>query len=104
MSDLSGTSVDNKFVTKYGEQLKPQGERIQEAVKLLRRMKEFGIPTNEMGYLETKMKLDEWMRGGDKWEGIIHFPRLGQDAELSLPTKMGKEIVMKLLAPKKRRY
>lgn len=105
MSDLSGSVLNenNKFVNKYGEPLKSQSERIKEGVTLLNRMKIFGIPTNDYGYIETKERLDEWMRGGDKWVGTIEFPRIGQKAELELPVKPGKEILMKLIAPKTRR-
>jgi hypothetical protein len=104
MSDLSGNSID-KFVDKYGHALKPKTERVKEAVKLLSKMKEVGILTNDAGYIEIKHRLDEWIQGGDKWSGIIEFSRLDQKAELELSVKPGKEIIMKLLAPKvKRRF
>lgn len=102
MSDLSGNSVD-KFVDKYGHPLKPKGERVMEAVKLLTKMREVGIPTNDSGYLEIKQRLDEWIQGGDKWTGIVKFSRVANQAELELPIKPGKEIMMKLLALKVRR-
>jgi hypothetical protein len=102
MSDLSGTFVD-KFVDKYGNALKPKAERVKDSVKLLTKMKEVGIPTNDSGYLEIKQRLDEWIQGGDKWSGTIRFSRVANTAELEIPTKPGKEIMMKLIAPKIRR-
>ncbi len=102
MSDLSGTCVDN-YVDKYGHPLKSKAERVKDAVKLLTKMKDVGIPTNDAGYLNVKQLLDEWIQGGEKWEGRIHFSRIANDAELELPVKPGKEIMMKLLAPKVRR-
>jgi hypothetical protein len=102
MSDVSGNSV-NKFVNKYGEPLKPKEERVKESIKLLKTMKEVGIVTNDAGYIEIKQKLSEWVEGGDKWSGLIEFSRLDQKAELELPIKPGKEIMMRLLAPKVRR-
>ena len=102
MSDLSGTSVD-KFVDKYGHALKPKLERVKEAVKLLTTMREFGIPTNDSGYIEIKQKLDEWIKGGDKWSGIIDFSFYDQKVEMDIPTKPGKELMVKLLAPKVKR-
>ena len=98
MSDLSGN-----FVDKYGHPLKSKEERVKDAVKLLTVMKEFGIPTNDAGYMEIKQKLDEWIKGGDKWTGIIRFSRIANTAELELPIKPGREIMMKLIAPKVRR-
>lgn len=99
MSDLSGNSI-NKFVDKYGHALKSKEERVKDAVKLLKVMKDFGIPTNDAGYMEIKQKLDEWIQGGDKWSGRIRFSRVANEAELELPIKPGREIMMKVLAPK----
>ena len=102
MSDISGTCVDN-YVDKYGHPLKSKEERVKDAVKLLTVMKEYGIPTNDAGYIEIKQRLDEWIKGGDKWTGIIRFSRIANTAELDLPVKPGREIMMKLIAPKVRR-
>lgn len=103
MSDLSGNSI-NKFVNKYGEPLKSKEERVKDAIKLLKVMKDFGIPTNDAGYMEIKQKLDEWIQGGDKWSGRIRFSRVANEAELELPIKPGREIMMKILAPKTRSH
>jgi hypothetical protein len=99
---MSDPSVD-KYVNKYGEALKPKEERVKEAVKLLTTMRIYGIPTNDAGYMEIKEKLDEWIQGGDKWSGIINFSHVDNQAELELPVKPGREIMMKLIAPKIRR-
>ena len=102
MSDVSGVSVD-KYVDKYGHPLKSKEERVKDAVKLLTVMREYGIPTNDGGYMEIKQKLDEWIQGGDKWSGIIRFSRIANTAELELPVKPGREIMMKLIAPRIRK-
>jgi hypothetical protein len=99
MSDLSGNSID-KFVDKYGNALKPKMERVKEAVSILSKMKELGIPTNEPGYTMTKQLLDTWIQGaGETWSGRVDFPRFGRRAELVLPVKFGKYASMKLFAP-----
>jgi hypothetical protein len=103
MSDLSGNSID-KFVNKYGEPLKSKAERVKEAVKLMTTMRVFGIQTNDAGYIDIKNRLDEWIQGGDKWCGTIQFSRIDNQAELELPVKPGREIMMKLIAPKIRRH
>lgn len=102
MADLSGDSI-NKFIDKYGHPLKPQSERIKETVTLLKKLKEVGILTNDAGYIEIKRRLDEWVQGGEKWSGIVEFSRLDQKAEVDIPTKAGKELMVKLLAPRVRR-
>lgn len=104
MSDLSGNSI-NKFVDKYGHPLKPQNERIKETVNVLKKLKELGVFTTDAGYLEIKQRLDDWIQGGEKWSGIVEFSRLDQKVELDIPTKVGKELMVKLLAPRlKRRF
>lgn len=102
MSDISGVSVDT-FVDKYGHALKPKAERVKESVTILMKMRELGILTNDTGYIEIKQKLDEWIQGGDRWSGIIRFSRITNQAELVLPVKPGREIMMKLIAPRMRR-
>lgn len=99
MSDLSGNSI-NKFVDKYGSPLKPQGERIKETVAVLKKLKELGVPPTDYGYVQIKEHLDKWIQGGDKWSGIVDFSRFDQKAELDIPVKVGKELMVKLLAPK----
>lgn len=98
MTDLSG----NTFTDKYGNALKPKAERVKDAVNLLTKMKEFGILPVDSGYMEIKERLNEWIQGGDKWSGIIRFSRISNQAELVLPVKPGKEIMMKILAAKVR--
>ncbi len=102
MSDISGVSVD-KYVDKYGHPLKSKAERVKDAVKLLTVMREYGIPANDGGYLDIKQKLDQWIQGGEKWSGTIRFSHIANTAELELPVKPGKEIMMKLMAPRVRR-
>lgn len=102
MSDLSGNSVD-KFVDKYGHPLKPQSERIKESVTLLKKLKELGVRTNDYGYIQIKQHLDEWIQGGDKWSGTIEFSFYDQKVEMDIPVKPGKELMVKLLAPRVKR-
>lgn len=106
MTDLSGNSVDkpqDKFVDKYGNPLKPMGERVKETVAVLLKLRELGIPTNDYGYIQMKQRLDQWIKGGEKWSGMIEFSRFDQKAEVEIPTKPGKELMVKLLAPKVKR-
>jgi hypothetical protein len=103
MSDLSGNSI-NKFVDKYGNSLKPQSERIKETITVLKKLKEMGVSPQDAGYVEIKEHLDKWIQGGDKWEGIIQFSRFDQKAEMNIPVKIGKELMVKLLAPTRRKY
>jgi hypothetical protein len=98
MSDLSGTPVD-PYMHK-GRPLKSKADRVKEAITILQKLKELGIPTNEPGYMITKQKLDEWIAGGDRWEGRVDFPRFQRRAELVLPVRADRVVSMTIFAPR----
>jgi hypothetical protein len=100
MADLSGNPVEDKY-TKNGRPLKPKADRVKEAITILQKLKELGIPSNEPGYLMTKHQLDEWIAGGDRWDGRIDFPRFQRRAELILPVRPDRVVSMTIFAPKK---
>jgi hypothetical protein len=100
MADLSGNSVADKYM-KNGKPLKSKADRVKESITILKKLKELGIPKSEPGYYHTKEKLDEWIAGGDQWEGRIDFPRFQRRAELVLPVRPDRVVNMTLFAPHK---
>ena len=96
MSDLSGTPFFQK-----GKPLKSKADRVKEAVAILQKLKEIGVPPNESGYLLTKQQLDLWIAGGGQWDGRIDFPRFQRRAELILPVRPDRVASMTLFAPRK---
>lgn len=98
MSDLSGNEI---LYTKQGKIAKPKSDRVKEAITILKKLQELGIPQTEPGYVLTKQKLDEWIAGGDRWEGRIDFPRFQRRAELVLPSRADKTVEMTLFAPRR---
>jgi hypothetical protein len=103
MADLSGTSVDVTIdpYMRNGKPLKSKMDRVKESITILKKLKELGIPSNEPGYTMTKQKLDEWIAGGDLWEGRIDFPRFQRRAELLLPVRPDRVVSMTIFAPRK---
>jgi hypothetical protein len=79
--------------------VKSKADRVKEAITLLTKLKELGIPDTEPGYKQTKGHLDSWINGGDAWSGRVDFPRFGRRAELILPVRADRISSMKLLAP-----
>ena len=100
MSDLSGNSVVDPYM-RNGRPLKPKADRVKEAITILQKLKELGIPTNEPGYMITKQHLDEWIQGGDRWDGRVDFPRFQRRAELVLPVRPDRVVSMTIFAPRK---
>lgn len=99
-TDISGSPVENKYM-RNGRPLKPREDRVKESITILKKLKELGIPSNEPGYYQTKQKLDEWIAGGDQWDGRIDFPRFQRRAELVLPIRPDRVVSMTIFAPRK---
>lgn len=78
--------------------LKPVSERIQESIELVQKMKEAGISENSVGFIETRQRLNDWIRKDEGWTGKINFAEYGRKGELVLPTLAGRISSMKLLA------
>lgn len=103
MSDLSANvvgRVEDRY-TRNGKPLKSQLQRLNEGITILKKLKELGIPPSEPGYYMTKQKIDEWIAGGDEWEGRIDFPRFQRRGELVLPVKPDRVANMTIFAPRK---
>ncbi len=81
--------------------IKPKADRVKEAVTILTKLKDLGIPDTEPGYKQTKEHLDAWINGGEAWSGRVDFPRFGRRAELILPVRADRICSMTLLAPNK---
>lgn len=102
MSDVSGNTPEVHY-TNNGKIAKPKADRIKEAITILKKLKELGIPSNEPGYMLTKIELDKWIDGGPRWEGQIDFPRFQRKAQLVLPSRADRVVEMTLFAPRKSR-
>ena len=64
---------------------KPKSERVQEAVQILKKLKEIGIPATDPGYIETKSVLDTWITEGVERKAEILFRRYGRIGYLTIP-------------------
>ena len=64
---------------------KPKSERVQEAVQILKKMKEIGIVVTDPGYIETKSVLDTWIADGVERKAEIFFRRYGRIGHMKLP-------------------
>lgn len=101
MEDLSANAVVEDKYSRNGKPLKSKMDRVKESITILKKLKELGIPVTEPGYYQTKERLDEWIAGGDLWEGRIDFPRFQRRAELLLPVRPDRVVSMTIFAPRK---
>ncbi len=83
---------------------KTREERVKDAVKVLLKLKEIGIPTADSGYIDTKKALDEWIADGEPREVKIPFPRALRVGQLMLPRIAGREPTFVLRATEELRW
>lgn len=70
---------------------KTKGDRVRESVEILMKLKEIGIPTNDVGYMLTKELLDAWIQDGLQREEQIPFPRALRTGHIILPAREGRK-------------
>lgn len=70
-------------------EVKPIGERLQESMTILNQLKDLGISDTDPGYKELSAKFNDWIRGGDAWQGNVDFVRWNRRAKVLLPVKPG---------------
>ena len=66
-------------------QHKSKHDRLKEGISLLTQLKEGGVRSNVLSFMELKTKISNWVDTGIPWDGIIPFPEYGRIVELSLP-------------------
>lgn len=76
-------------VDKADKAVKPTDERLRESMTILSRIQELGIANTDPSYKELSAKFNEWIKGGDAWQGTIDFHRWNRRAHVLLPTKIG---------------
>ena len=78
---------------------KTKAERVQEAVTLLKKLKELGIVVSDPGYKQAKTFLDTWIKEGEEATHEFWFARYGRKAIIDLPKRVERAATLRLLAP-----
>jgi hypothetical protein len=79
---------------------KPQSERIQETVEILKSIKTLGIPLDSPEVTDLRAHLNAYIKDGLCWSGSISFLRFGRIAEVNLPKRADKAIEVTLRLPR----
>ena len=67
--------------------VKPQTERLKEAMEILNKLKVLGVKDNDHDYKELSAKFSEWVKMGPSWQGTVNFYNYNRKAVVLLPTK-----------------
>lgn len=68
---------------------KPISERLKESMEILKKLVDLGIPDTDPSYKEISTHFNDWIKGGEAWQGTIDFMRFERRAFVVLPTKFG---------------
>jgi hypothetical protein len=69
--------------------VKSTSERLKESMEILKKLCDFGVPDTDPSYKEMSSKFNEWIKGGDAWQGTVDFMRFERRAFIVLPNKPG---------------
>lgn len=78
---------------------KTKGERVQEAVQILKKLQSVGIKVHDSGYYQTKEYLDEWIKTGEPATYKYEFVNYRRKCELILPRRVERPASIQLFAP-----
>jgi len=70
---------------------KSKSDRVAEAVDILTKLKQVGIPASEPGYKITKKALDDWIATGVAARIEAPFMRYGRTGVMVLPDKASEK-------------
>lgn len=66
--------------------------RVEECVKVMKQIRDLGIPTEYPPLKELSRKMSDYIKTGDPWSGKIKFEAYGRVADVILPRRSNKEI------------
>ena len=83
---------------------KPVEDRIRETMEVMHAIKTLGIPLDSPEVAELRGHFNSYIKDGICWSGTLNFLRFGRIAEVELPRREDKEIVVKLRVPRAGKY
>ena len=77
--------------------LKTKEDRVKEGIRLLKRLKETGVPTLNPGFKQIQEAISVWVVNGEAYTATIPIVRYDRDAVLTLPAEATQtaQIVLK---------
>lgn len=70
--------------------------RIEECVRVMKQLRDLGIPTEYPPLKEVSKRLSDYVKTGEPWAGKIKFEAYGRVADIILPRKADRQIMLVL--------
>lgn len=82
---------------------KPVADRVKECMAILNDIQALGIPSLSPELVKLRGHMNEYIRDGTCWTGVIDFSAYGRIAEVILPRRADKAVEVLLRVPRARR-
>ena len=70
--------------------------RIDECISIMKQIRDLGIPLEYPPYKELSKRISEYIKTGEPWSGKINFEAYGRYADVILPRRADRQIVVVL--------
>jgi hypothetical protein len=70
--------------------------RIEECIMIMKQMRDLGIPTEYPPLKELSKRLSDYVKTGEPWAGKIKFEAYGRVANVILPRKSDRQLIVVL--------
>lgn len=82
---------------------KPIADRVKECAAILNDIQSLGIPSFTPELVKLRGHMNDYIRDGTCWSGVIDFGAYGRIAEVVLPRRADKAVEVLLRVPRARR-
>lgn len=70
--------------------------RVQECINIMKQLRDLGIPNEYPPLKELSRRLSDYVKTGEPWAGKIKFEAYGRVANVILPRKADRQLVVVL--------
>lgn len=70
--------------------------RVSECISIMKQIRDLGFPSDYPPYKELSQRISDYIRTGEPWSGKIKFEAYGRYADVILPRRADREIVVVL--------
>lgn len=68
--------------------------RIDECISIMKQVRDLGFPLDYPPYKELSKRVSEYIKTGEPWSGKIKFEAYGRYADVILPRRADRQIVV----------
>lgn len=71
-------------------------DRLEECLRIMKQLNDFGFPSDYPPRKELSRRLSDYVKTGEPWSGKIKFDAYGRYADIILPRRADRKIIVVL--------